>query len=417
MSTPDPLADLLQSYTPSLAAICDNISTDDAGFSNCTHPIAKYFLPWWQQSIFYAMFLVMFLVAAGGNIIVIWIVLAHKGMRTVTNYFLVNLAIADVLISIFNVPFHFTYMLYQNWFFGLEYCKFAFFIAQCTISASVLTFMAIAIDRYIAIIHPLRPRLTGRIILTIIAGIWLLSLLIALPNLLYATTYDAPNRSICYLKWPDTVMDKASQQDLAYSIVVMILNYFLPMLTLFGTYARIGWELWCSKAIGEAVPMQAERVKSKRKVVKMMMAVVIIFAVCWLPTHVYFILENIYQKVHHWTYIQQVYLIIYWLAMSNSMYNPIIYCLMNARFRQGFLRFFRWCPCRTCRQSHTLLVMAHGFYSTRMSLGSERGNGSLLHTTVESLDEHLSTPSASMYRMNPMSTKTRASNYYHNRDL
>ncbi|CAG5135655.1 unnamed protein product, partial [Candidula unifasciata] len=106
----------------------------------------QYFLPWWQQAIFYTMFVLMFIVAAGGNIIVIWIVLAHKRMRTVTNYFLVNLAIADVMVSIFNVLFHFMLNLYQDWFFGLEYCKFAFFIAPCTISVSVLTFMAIAID-------------------------------------------------------------------------------------------------------------------------------------------------------------------------------------------------------------------------------------------------------------------------------
>ncbi|KAH9495310.1 Tachykinin-like peptides receptor 99D [Bulinus truncatus] len=107
----------------------------------------SYVLPWWQQTIFYTMFIFMFIIAAGGNVIVVWIVLAHKRMRTVTNYFLVNLAIADVLISIFNVLFHFTFNMYQNWFFGLEYCKFALFIAQCTISVSVLTFMAIAIDR------------------------------------------------------------------------------------------------------------------------------------------------------------------------------------------------------------------------------------------------------------------------------
>jgi tachykinin-like receptor len=106
-----------------------------------------YFLPWWQQVIFYIIFVFIFVVAAGGNIIVVWIVLAHKRMRTVTNYFLVNLAIADVMVSIFNVLFHFVLNLYQDWFFGLEYCKFAFFIASCTISVSVLTFMAIAIDR------------------------------------------------------------------------------------------------------------------------------------------------------------------------------------------------------------------------------------------------------------------------------
>jgi len=91
----------------------------------------------------------MVIVATGGNIIVIWIVLAHKRMRTVTNYFLVNLAIADTLISVFNTVFNSVYMLYSDWPFGRSYCKFNMFIAPCTISASVFTFMAIAVDRYV----------------------------------------------------------------------------------------------------------------------------------------------------------------------------------------------------------------------------------------------------------------------------
>nr|KAG5690705.1 hypothetical protein BaRGS_005068 [Batillaria attramentaria] len=274
----------------------------------------------------------MFVVAAGGNLIVIWIVLAHKRMRTVTNYFLVNLAVADVLISLLNTPFNFLFNLYQDWWFDRGYCKFSFFIAPCAISASVLTFMAIAIDRYIAIIHPLRPRLTGRIVLSIIVVIWVFSVVLAMPNLIVAKTYAFPNgRSICYLHWPDMQDTLDSKQDLIYSTVLMVLNYFLPMVTLACTYVRISWELWISKTIGEAVPMQAERIRSKRKVVKMMVAVVVIFGLCWLPYHAYFIVIQVDQSIRHFRYTQQVYLLIYWLAMSNSMYNPIIYCLMNAR--------------------------------------------------------------------------------------
>lgn len=107
----------------------------------------NYWLPWWQQTIFITIFVVMFLVAAGGNIIVIWIVLAHKRMRTVTNFFLVNLAVADALISILNTLFNTVFLLYQDWWFGKNFCKFDMFIAPCTISASVFTFIAIAIDR------------------------------------------------------------------------------------------------------------------------------------------------------------------------------------------------------------------------------------------------------------------------------
>lgn len=117
-----------------------------------------------------------------------------------------------------------------------------------------------------------------------------------------------------------------------------------------GLYAAIGFELWGSQAIGEATAVQAESIKSKRRVsnvhpelnsfwslslfgqvVKMMIMVVTIFGVCWLPYHTYFIVSNVDPSINHSPYIQEIYLAIYWLAMSNSMYNPMIYCFMNNR--------------------------------------------------------------------------------------
>lgn len=63
----------------------------------------------------------------------------------------------------------------------------------------------------------------------------------------------------------------------------------------------------------------------------MMIVVVVIFMLCWLPFHTYFILTSHFPEVTQTSYIQEVYLAIYWLAMSNAMYNPIIYCWMNSR--------------------------------------------------------------------------------------
>lgn len=62
-----------------------------------------------------------------------------------------------------------------------------------------------------------------------------------------------------------------------------------------------------------------------------MIVVVVIFAVCWLPFHVYFVVTSNYPELVNYAYIQEIYLGIYWLAMSNSVYNPIIYCWMNSK--------------------------------------------------------------------------------------
>lgn len=101
----------------------------------------------WRKIIWSILFAAMVLVATGGNLIVIWIVLANKRMRTVTNYFIVNLSIADVMVSTLNVTFNYTYMINFHWPFGLTYCKVSAFVATLSISASVFTLMAISIDR------------------------------------------------------------------------------------------------------------------------------------------------------------------------------------------------------------------------------------------------------------------------------
>ncbi|XP_033213182.1 tachykinin-like peptides receptor 99D [Belonocnema kinseyi] len=118
-------------------------------FSNSTdlEDRNQFILPWWRQMIWTLLFAGMIVVAAGGNLIVIWIVLAHKRMRTVTNYFLVNLSIADAMVSTLNVTFNYIYMLNSHWPFGNLYCKISQFIAVLTICASVFTLMAISFDR------------------------------------------------------------------------------------------------------------------------------------------------------------------------------------------------------------------------------------------------------------------------------
>ncbi|XP_078053409.1 tachykinin-like peptides receptor 99D isoform X1 [Augochlora pura] len=309
----------------------------------------QFKLPWWRQMIWTLLFACMITVATGGNLIVIWIVLAHKRMRTVTNYFLVNLSIADAMVSTLNVTFNYIYMLNSHWPFGTLYCKICQFVAVLTICASVFTLMAISIDRYMAIVNPLRPRMGKRATLCVAIVIWIVGAVLSLPMLLFYTTFtqnyaNGEVRVICYSDFPNSDDNGLSYDEYLYNVIFMILTYFLPIGSMTFTYARIGLELWGSQSIGENTAGQLESIRSKRRVVKMMIVVVVIFAVCWLPFHVYFIVVSYLPEITNKPYIQEVFLGIYWLAMSNSMYNPIIYCWMNSRFRRGFAHFFSWCP-------------------------------------------------------------------------
>lgn len=100
------------------------------------------------QLIFLFLFAVVVVLAVCGNSIVIWIVLAHRRMRTPTNYFLVNLAYADVLNAIFNISFNGYYMVAQKpWPFGNLMCKLVQAVSHVSIAANVLTYVAISLDR------------------------------------------------------------------------------------------------------------------------------------------------------------------------------------------------------------------------------------------------------------------------------
>ncbi|GBP95298.1 Tachykinin-like peptides receptor 99D [Eumeta japonica] len=105
----------------------------------------------------------------------------------------------------------------------------------------------------------------------------------------------------------------------------------------------------------------------------MMIVVVVIFAVCWLPFHIYFIVTSYNPDVTTYPHIQEIYLGIYWLAMSNSMYNPIIYCWMNTKFRRGFKQVL-WC-CGAFGGGGFRRHRAFGVDRSGRSLSPSRKNG------------------------------------------
>jgi tachykinin receptor 3 len=113
---------------------------------------------------------------------------AHRRMRSVTNYFLVNLSVSDLLMALLNCVFNFIFMIDSDWPFGATYCTINNFVANVTVAASVFTLVAISLDRYVAIIKPLQGRMRKRWALVTVLGIWTLSATLALPPLLYSTT-------------------------------------------------------------------------------------------------------------------------------------------------------------------------------------------------------------------------------------
>ncbi|KAM4578475.1 tachykinin receptor 1a [Fundulus diaphanus] len=338
----------------------------------------QFVQPVWRIVLWATAYSCIVVVSVVGNVTVIWIIMAHKRMRTVTNYFLLNLAFAEASMSAFNTVVNFAYAVHNEWYFGLDYCRFHNFFPIAAVFASIYSMTAIALDRYMAIIHPLQQRMSSTETKVVVGVIWVLALLLAFPQYYYSTTDQLPGRVVCYIEWPDyTTFDFKKM----YHVCVTILIYFLPLLVMGCAYLVVGVNLWASEIPGDSSDRYKEQLTAKRKVVKMMIVVVCTFAICWLPYHVYFLLHQFFPELFEETYIQQCYLAIMWLAMSSTMYNPIIYCCLNDRFRAGFKQAFRCCPCVPRGSYEGLELKSTRYLQTQTSVYK----GSRMETTVSTV--------------------------------
>ncbi|XP_053125907.1 substance-P receptor [Hemicordylus capensis] len=334
--------------------------------------------PAWQVALWAVAYALVVLVAVVGNVVVMWIILAHKRMRTVTNYFLVNLAFAEASMAAFNTLVNFTYAVHNVWYYGAFYCRFQNFFPVAAVFASIYSMTAIAVDRYMAIIRPLQPRLSATATKVVICVIWLLALLLSFPQGYFSKTVTMPGRVVCLVEWPE---NSTHAFEISYQVCVTMLSYFLPLLVIGYAYAVVGITLWASEIPGDSSDRYHEQMSAKRKVVKMMIIVVCTFATCWLPFHIYFLLQHFNASLYEQKYIQQIYLAILWLAMSSTMYNPIIYCCLNDRFRIGFKHAFRWCPFISASEYEGLEMKSTRYLHTQSSMYKV----SRMETTVSSV--------------------------------
>ncbi|KAH8417811.1 hypothetical protein KR222_006235 [Zaprionus bogoriensis] len=311
------------------------------------------------KSVVYLLYIPIFIFALLGNGIVCYIVQSTPRMRTVTNYFIANLALGDILMSLFCVPSSFISLYILNyWPFGIVLCYFVNYSQAVSVLVTAYTLVAISIDRYIAIMWPLRPRITKRYAKFIIAGIWLIALATAFP-IPVVSRLEVPRspwhqkceKYICREVWPE------GQQEFYYTMALLTLQFIVPLLVLIFTYTRIAIAVWGKRPPGEAENSRDQRMaRSKRKMIKMMLTVVIVFTICWLPFNILQVLLTEMPKLDEWKSLPYVWFAFHWLAMSHSCYNPIIYCYMNARFRGGFLQIMYRVPgLRRCCCLHRYL--------------------------------------------------------------
>ena len=279
---------------------------------------------------------VLFPIALLGNVFVIRIVFRKASMQTVTNFLIINMTVANLLVTCFTMPYSVMYVYITNhWFGGAPgtiCCKLVHFGYALSISASILALLALSVDRYFAVLRPFRRLRIIRKPKIATSLIWLLSLVIMSPYLVQFRVTKALDGSYhCIVNWaPFDTLEVMR----IYFVNIFVVLYSLPLVTMAALYFIIARTLWKRKIPGIETRSNRRAAEiSKRKVVKMLITVVTVFAVCWIPAHVmHFVLFFSSRAVIP----HIVQLMSYWVCHVNSGVNPWLYIILNENFRKGF---------------------------------------------------------------------------------
>ncbi|CAL8085981.1 unnamed protein product [Orchesella dallaii] len=284
-----------------------------------------------------------------GNVLVLWVVAVSQQMRTVTNMFIANLALADIIIGLFAIPFQFQAALLQRWNLPEFLCSFCPFVQVLSVNVSVFTLSAIAVDRYRAVMYPFKARASKKKATCAILSIWFIGVFLAFPTELdYKVLYipqrtgvDSDSGSMPFC----TNLGLHSAFRMYYNLSLVVIQYFFPLLIISGAYFLMARKLWGTSAPGNREDSRdAVVLRNKKKVIKMLALVVLLFAVCWLPLQTYYMLQALFRSINEYPYINIIWFSSHWLAMSNSCYNPFIYALYNNKFQREFRARLRFLP-------------------------------------------------------------------------
>ena len=302
--------------------------------------------PIYLQGTAAVVYTLLSLFTVGGNALVCLIVFHYMGTTTVTNLFIANLAVTDLFIGLFCIPIVLiSDYLICDWPFGIFMCKFTSVAQSVVVVCTVYTLIAMSVDRYIAIIYPLQPKLTRDQSHKLIAGLWTFSFLFSSPIF-----FEMYIRHICFHRNGQELSQTICETNglypsiqTIYNVATLTIIYLIPLSVLSIVYIRLGWQLNQSRAPGEAHSERDAKIKkSKQKVIKMCFIVVFMFGVCWFPMQLYInVLRPYIDQIFDEKYVPHFYFAFHLMAMSNSCVNPFIYAFMSSRFRAGYLHYWR----------------------------------------------------------------------------
>lgn len=298
----------------------------------------------------------------GGNVLVCLAVCAHRRLRCLTNCFIVSLAVTDLLLGVLVLPFSALLQLSNDWPLGPVFCNFYISMDVMLCTASILTLLAISVDRYLAVTMPLRYAsivLPWKVAVTMIS-VWTVSVAVSfLPIQMGWNTVNGTVQN----QGPEAA-ERSCRFELnrPYVLTDSLLTFYLPLIAMCWTYLKIlriarsqakritssrptcvtTYNSKNSSTVTTVVSSVTAITLREHKATVTLAAVIGAFVVCWLPYFIMFTVLGL--KEHPDPNTVPEFPFVLWLGYANSALNPILYGALNRDFRSAYSHILR-CKC------------------------------------------------------------------------
>ncbi|KAM4718181.1 C-C chemokine receptor type 9-like [Anableps anableps] len=284
------------------------------------------------------LFWIIFILGSVGNLLVVWIYLTVRNrLKTMTDVYLLNLAVADLLF-LCTLPFWAVDAI-KGWDFGNSFCKIVSALYKINFFSSMLLLTCISVDRYIAIVQVTKAQnfKKKRLFYSKLAClcVWSVSIFLALPEFIFAEVkFEVEGQSFCTMVYWNNVFNRTKILVLSLQICM---GFCLPLLVMFFCYSVIIRTLLQAKSF------------EKHKALRVIFAVVFVFVLSQLPHNTLLIVEAT-QAAN--TTITDCDVVIHVdvagqvaksLAFTHACLNPFLYVFIGVRFREDLMRIIKTC--------------------------------------------------------------------------
>ncbi|XP_038606635.1 nociceptin receptor [Tachyglossus aculeatus] len=289
------------------------------------------FLPLGIKVTIVVVYLIVCVVGLVGNLLVMYVIIRYTKMKTATNIYIFNLALADALVLL-TLPFQGTDMFLGFWPFGNMLCKIVISIDYYNMFTSTFTLTMMSVDRYIAICHPVKAldiRTPNKAKVVNIC-IWALASVIGIPVMVMGSAEMENNEIECLVQIPVP----ENYWSPVFGVCVFLFSFVIPVLIITICYSLMIRRLKNVRVLSGS----KEKDRNLRRITRMVLVVVAVFVICWTPIQIFVLVQCLGTQPDSEVKVVILHFCIV-LGYANSSLNPVLYAFLDENFKTCFKKF------------------------------------------------------------------------------